>query len=122
MKVISLNIEGNKHYELVLPFLHTENPDVICLQEVLEDDVNMFFSEFPEMIGTFKPFTYYGSKHERYASMSGKIFGNLVLAKNAYTTDSFYSPCCTNAAKPCGVSPGMEAHPIDSSPHVRIIT
>jgi endonuclease/exonuclease/phosphatase family metal-dependent hydrolase len=90
MKVISLNIEGNKHYELVLPFLHTENPDVICLQEVLEDDVNMFFSEFPEMIGTFKPFTYYGSKHERYASMSGKIFGNLVLAKNAYTTDSFY--------------------------------
>ena len=36
LKLITLNIETNKHYNTVLPFLDKENPDVICLQEVPE--------------------------------------------------------------------------------------
>ena len=36
LKLITLNIETNKHYDTVLSFLNRENPDVICLQEVPE--------------------------------------------------------------------------------------
>jgi endonuclease/exonuclease/phosphatase family metal-dependent hydrolase len=38
MKLISLNIEGDKHLGLVVPFLEKERPDVLCLQEVFESD------------------------------------------------------------------------------------
>ena len=36
LKLISVNIETNKHYKTILPFLDKENADVICLQEVPE--------------------------------------------------------------------------------------
>jgi endonuclease/exonuclease/phosphatase family metal-dependent hydrolase len=39
MKFISCNIEGNKHFERLLPFLQAEKPDVLCLQEVFECDL-----------------------------------------------------------------------------------
>lgn len=32
-KLVSLNVEGRKHHDLVVPFLKSENPDIICLQE-----------------------------------------------------------------------------------------
>lgn len=35
-KIISLNIETNKHYVTVLPFLDHEAPDILCLQEAPE--------------------------------------------------------------------------------------
>ncbi len=39
VKLLSLNIEGDKHLELVIPFIKKENADVVCLQEVLEKDI-----------------------------------------------------------------------------------
>jgi len=40
MKLISCNIEGNRHLnERLLPFLKTEQPDVVCLQEVFAVDL-----------------------------------------------------------------------------------
>jgi endonuclease/exonuclease/phosphatase family metal-dependent hydrolase len=39
LKIITLNIERNRHWELVLPFLERERADVVCLQEIFEDDV-----------------------------------------------------------------------------------
>lgn len=39
MKVLTLNIEGDNHFERVLPFLQTENADVVCLQEVFKADL-----------------------------------------------------------------------------------
>jgi endonuclease/exonuclease/phosphatase family metal-dependent hydrolase len=38
MKLVSLNIEGNKHLERVEPFLKKEGADVACIQEVFEKD------------------------------------------------------------------------------------
>ena len=38
MKLISLNIEGEKHLRRVIPFLKREKPDAICLQEVFQKD------------------------------------------------------------------------------------
>lgn len=42
IKIISLNIEFNKNYTRIFPFFFKENPDVLLLQEVLEEDLNPF--------------------------------------------------------------------------------
>ena len=42
MKIISLNIEFNKHYSRIFPFFFKENPDVVLLQEVLKEDLSLF--------------------------------------------------------------------------------
>ncbi len=42
LKIVSLNIEQDKHLDRVIPFLKKQNPDVILLQEVLEKDITLF--------------------------------------------------------------------------------
>lgn len=42
LKLISINIENEKHIERVLDFIHREKPDVLCLQELLKRDVPVF--------------------------------------------------------------------------------
>lgn len=55
IKLISLNIEGNKHLEnLVLPFLIAEKPEVVTLQEVFLSDVPKI-EEALGMSGIFIP-------------------------------------------------------------------
>jgi endonuclease/exonuclease/phosphatase family metal-dependent hydrolase len=39
LKIISLNIEFDRHLDRIIPFLKEEQPDVILLQEVLEKDI-----------------------------------------------------------------------------------
>ncbi len=39
MKLLTVNIEGHKHLDLVTNLITEEQPDVICLQEVFESDV-----------------------------------------------------------------------------------
>lgn len=41
-KIVSVNIEGAKHLDRVVPFLERERPDIVCLQEVFEPDVQSF--------------------------------------------------------------------------------
>ncbi len=38
MKLVSLNVEGAKHLARFVPFLETERPGAICLQELFEKD------------------------------------------------------------------------------------
>lgn len=45
IKIISLNIERDLHYKTVLPFLHAQNADAVCLQEILDRDVVRFKKE-----------------------------------------------------------------------------
>ena len=40
-KLISLNIEGDNHYDKIFPFFQKENPDIACLMEVYEIDLPM---------------------------------------------------------------------------------
>ncbi len=42
MKLVSVNIEGDKHLDRVLPFVQAENPDVVCVQEILEPTIATF--------------------------------------------------------------------------------
>jgi endonuclease/exonuclease/phosphatase family metal-dependent hydrolase len=38
MKLITLNVEGNRHLDRIVPFLEHEQPQVLSLQEVFEKD------------------------------------------------------------------------------------
>lgn len=42
LKLLTLNIEGHKHLDTILPFLVTESPDVACFQEIFEADIPAF--------------------------------------------------------------------------------
>ena len=52
--LISLNVEADQHYQRFLPFLKQEKPDVVCLQEVLERDMERLSREL-NMQGAFEP-------------------------------------------------------------------
>jgi len=45
LKLASINIEHNLHYDRVIPFLNAFRPDVVCLQELFECDIVMFERE-----------------------------------------------------------------------------
>jgi len=40
-KIITLNIEGTRHLDTVIPFLQEENADIICLQELYKPAVSI---------------------------------------------------------------------------------
>ncbi|MBM3260901.1 endonuclease/exonuclease/phosphatase family protein [Candidatus Kaiserbacteria bacterium] len=42
LKLASINIERSKHLDRVIPFLQRYDPDVICVQELLERDIPLF--------------------------------------------------------------------------------
>lgn len=88
MKLISLNIELNRHHDLVIPFLKQENPDVICLQEVLEEDFEMYKKELG-LEGVFQLWRY--SSFSVYPELKGKKLGNAIFAKNIVSSGyNFY--------------------------------
>lgn len=47
IKLISLNIEGDNHLELVKSFVKGEQAEVVCLQEVMEERVGELLREYP---------------------------------------------------------------------------
>lgn len=58
IKLVSLNIEREKHLERFVPFLHAEAADVICLQEVFIDDLLLLERELG-MHAHFAPMVLY---------------------------------------------------------------
>lgn len=80
MKLVSLNIEKNKHYDVILEFLKKENPDVICLQEVLETDFDYLKKEL-KMQGVLRPFKY-EEIDPRHPGVGGKKQSVAIFAKN----------------------------------------
>lgn len=54
IKIVSLNIELDRHFDLVLPFLQKQEADVLLLQEVLEKDLEKI-SQFLKMQPVFTP-------------------------------------------------------------------
>jgi len=55
MKIVSINIEKDAHLEKVASFVEREQPDVVCMQEIMGDRMP-YFSEKMGMVGTFVPF------------------------------------------------------------------
>jgi exonuclease III len=46
LKIITLNVERDRHWHEIIPFLQREMPEVLCLQEVFEEDAKMLASRF----------------------------------------------------------------------------
>ncbi len=67
LKVVSLNVEGNRHVERVFSFLEESNADVICLQEVFETEFQLL-GRILQMHGMFAPVA---SIDEEYKNISG---------------------------------------------------
>jgi len=98
MKLISLNIEFNKHLDLVLPFLERERPDVLCLQEMLEEDF-LKFKQATGLEGIFRPWSYILTSY--HADLNGQKQGVAIFAKNiADSGFAFYVGSGENVAKP----------------------
>jgi len=87
MKLISLNIEGNKHDELALPFLKKENADVVCIQELLEDKLELYKKELG-LDGFFQPTNY--ASVAIYQHLAKKRGGVAIFAKNITEPGSFF--------------------------------
>ncbi|HXK38466.1 MAG TPA: endonuclease/exonuclease/phosphatase family protein [Candidatus Paceibacterota bacterium] len=55
IKLISLNIERSKHLGTVLPFLDAQKPDIVCVQEILENDILRFVAALDGAEYVFAP-------------------------------------------------------------------
>lgn len=86
MKLISLNIECNRHTQTVLDFLKKEKADVVCIQELLEEDFEMYKKEL-SFSGVFQQWNY-------ITSLSKGLFGYKqgigIFAKNVISSDSVF--------------------------------
>ena len=47
LKLVSVNIEGQKHLKAVEELLRREKADVVCIMEACENDLNFLLSEYP---------------------------------------------------------------------------
>lgn len=80
MKIVSLNIERNKHLKSVLDFLKKESPDVVCLQEAMRDSVEEMAKKL-DMYVTFAPMAILSGFEE---STEMKKFGVSILTRSEH--------------------------------------
>jgi endonuclease/exonuclease/phosphatase family metal-dependent hydrolase len=88
LKLLSLNIEGDNHWEKIIPFVKQENPDVLCLQEVYKVDLPAFAAEF-SFHYTFVPLTTVTTENPYRLSLKGE-WGIAILSKHPFQSDFSY--------------------------------
>ncbi len=84
LKLVSLNIEGNKHLERVVPFLEKAEADVICLQELLEPEFDFLIKKLG-MAGMFAPMTRIGKDEAKNLSGIPAVEGVGFLTRLPFT-------------------------------------
>lgn len=77
IKLVQLNIERSKHIDLIIPFLKTQNPDVITFQELMERDLPRLKQELG-MEYSFAPMTI----------QDGGVQGVGIFSKTGFVTES----------------------------------
>lgn len=81
-KIVSVNIEGSKHLDLLIPFLVREDADIVCLMEVNPADLG-------KIVGDNYPFSVYAPNVK--LDHEGNTLGVAILSKQAITPDQpFY--------------------------------
>ncbi len=101
LKVISINIEKDKHFNRLIPFLQEQKPDVVLMQEVFEKDIS--FLENPTgMLGSFAVLS-------SNRGINNSKFGllNLVSIKNVKSYSIYYRG---NESEPPEISSGEAAN------------
>ena len=87
MKLISLNIEGDKHWDRIIPFVISEGPDVLCVQEIFQSDMERIPQEIGMHYSQFTPMAlYFADSHE----MSREPKGIAIFTKEPATFDATY--------------------------------
>jgi endonuclease/exonuclease/phosphatase family metal-dependent hydrolase len=86
MKVIQLNIERNKHLDLVRAFLAREDADVVCLQEVMEDTAEVLAAEY----GMHLSYAPHSVLRDWEEGTDGKQFGVALMTKAVQTVQGTY--------------------------------
>lgn len=88
MKIVSVNIEGERHLQRVKDFLGREDADLVCLQECFEDRVE-------ELAGELYPYRVFapncqGDQDERGFVTGSRKWGVVVMAKEPFTQTEIY--------------------------------
>ncbi len=98
MKLISINIECNRHTDRVLDFLKKEKADVVCIQELLEEEFDFYKKELG-LGGVFQTWNYFRSPY--YGDLIGKRQGVAIFTKEIIESGSvFYTGSKANILKP----------------------
>ncbi|MCF7816005.1 MAG: hypothetical protein K9M10_03905 [Candidatus Pacebacteria bacterium] len=102
MKLITINIEGDLHFDSVIPFIKAELPDILCIQEIFKIDLCQL-----EELGyscTFLPMTMKLTRGKYYE------WGTALCSQAKPTkTRTFYYPT------PCNEIPVFNHHDIENS-------
>lgn len=88
IKIVNLNIEGDKHLPEVIGLVERERPDVVCLQEIFAEDFKLFTETF-EMRGIFSPMVFI-DRPGQPGFKKREIFGAAVMSKLAGNFGSGY--------------------------------
>ena len=80
LKLVSLNIEKDRHLDRIVPFLSREMPDVFCAQEVYESSIPIIAGALSSAAYVYAPMT--GRPKENPPHMQGvAIFSRLPITK-----------------------------------------
>ena len=89
IKIVSVNIECNRHYERLFPFIADEKPDVICLQEVLEQDIPQISKTFA-LVGQLAPMERLTEARFSAQGLHGQVFGIALFTRFPATFQTKY--------------------------------
>ncbi|HRH24621.1 MAG TPA: endonuclease/exonuclease/phosphatase family protein [Candidatus Paceibacterota bacterium] len=84
LSLISINVEFDKHYDTVLPFLEKEAADVVCVQELFERDI----ARFEAVCGPLVAFAPDALHHEDASEILGSALFSRLPATNV--TEHYY--------------------------------
>ena len=92
IKLVSINIERSKHLDTVIPFLKTQRPDVVTLQECMERDVKAF-EEVLDMQSFYAPLSVFGARNGEEEGPEGQaIFARKIISKGFEYYAGEYDP------------------------------
>lgn len=109
IKLVTANIEGDKHFDRVFPFLSKQAADVVCLQEVFEADLHLFTEKLGGSI-FFAPLTKMTLEHQNSHAPRG-LWGVAIWLRDGLVADDvkthYYRGDATQALQ--SADPGMGA-------------
>jgi exonuclease III len=102
LKLLSLNIEGDNHYDLIFPFLEKEKPDVFCFQELFKCDIPLI-EEKTSSTCVFVPMWKVTKENTARFSLKGEmgigIFSSLEYPAVSLATYAGYSASLPEASE-----------------------
>jgi endonuclease/exonuclease/phosphatase family metal-dependent hydrolase len=81
-KLITVNIETNKHYPRIIPFLNKENPDFLCMQEVPKS--------FAKELHNIGYYTTFAPRHNTILNETQEGLGVLFASKTTHQSKVVY--------------------------------